>query len=234
MYKDHRIVALIPARGGSKRLPRKNVLPLRGVPLLQWSVAAARQSTLVDEVIVSTDDSEIARVAEASGADVMDRPANLALDQTPSLPVFQDALQRMRPQADLLVVLQPTTPFRQPSLIDTGIRSLVDRPDADALVAVSKVKMGPEWLLEIRDGFLRMPDTNQLTRTRTQDQVGCYQINGALYVFRPEMVMRAERYAWGPRTLPHVLEKPWDLDIDDLMDFRIASAIAEEFDFRCG
>jgi CMP-N,N'-diacetyllegionaminic acid synthase len=141
MYKDQRIVALIPARGGSKRLPRKNVLPLRGIPLIQWSIAAARGSTLIDEVIVSTDDPEIAQIAALAGAVVMDRPSNLALDHTPSLPVFQDALQRMRPEADLLVVMQPTTPFRRVSDIDDSIRRLIDQ-DADALIAVTKAKMG--------------------------------------------------------------------------------------------
>lgn len=232
MYKEQRIVALIPARGGSKRLPRKNVLPLRGIPLIQWSVAVAQRSELIDEVIVSTDDSEIAQIAEKAGVEILDRPANLALDHTPSLPVFQDALQRMRQKADLLVVLQPTTPFRRVEDIDGGIRSEIDL-GADAMIAVSKAKMGPEWLMEIHDGYLRMPDANRLTRTRTQDQLSCYQINGALYIFKPETVLAAERYAWGPKTLPLVLEKPWDLDIDDLTDFRIANAIAHEFDLHC-
>jgi CMP-N,N'-diacetyllegionaminic acid synthase len=232
MYKDQRIVALIPARGGSKRLPRKNVLPLRGVPLIQWSIAAARRSAYIDEVVVSTDDSEIAQIAEAAGAAIMDRPATLALDDTPSLPVFQNALQRMRPKTDLLVVLQPTTPFRRVEDIDTSIARVIDQK-ADALIAVTKSKMGPEWLLEIHEGYLRMPEANRLTRMRTQDQSACYQINGSLYIFKPETVLSAERYAWGAQTLPLILEKPWDLDIDDLTDFKIANAIAHEFDLHC-
>lgn len=232
MYLSQRVVALIPARGGSKRLPRKNVLPLRGVPLIEWSIAAAHRCPLIDEVVVSTDDEEIAAVARLAGATVQARPANLALDQTPSLPVFQDALQRIHPQTDVLVVMQPTTPFRRNADIVQAIQDLVDH-DADAVVAVTKSKMGPEWLLEIIDGYLKMPVTNALARTRTQDQSLRYLINGALYVFRPSTVMTAERYAWGPRTLPLILEKPWDLDIDDLSDFRIANAIAHEFDLHC-
>lgn len=232
MYKGQRIVALIPARGGSKRLPRKNVLPLRGIPLIQWSIATARASTLIDEVIVSTDDPEIALLSAEAGAQVMDRPPGLAQDTTPSLPVFQDALQRMRPEVGLLAVLQPTTPFRQVPVVDQAIRDVIDQ-GADALVAISKAKMGPEWMLEIRDGFLQMPDSNSLTRTRTQDQQPHFLINGALYLFRPDTVIQAERYAWGPRTLPLLLDKPWDLDIDDLTDFRIANAIAHEFDLHC-
>jgi CMP-N,N'-diacetyllegionaminic acid synthase len=232
MYKDQRIVALIPARGGSKRLPRKNVLPLRGIPLIQWSIATAKASELIDEVVVSTDDLEIAKIASLGGAEVMDRPGILALDDTPSLPVFQDALHRMRPQADILVVLQPTSPFRRVSDIDAAIRNVIDQ-SADALIAVTKAKMGPEWLLQIHDGFLRMPESNNLARTRTQDQFPYFQINGSLYIFRPETVLNAERYAWGARTLPFLLEKPWDIDIDDHTDFKIANAIAHEFDFNC-
>jgi CMP-N,N'-diacetyllegionaminic acid synthase len=232
MYKAQRIVALIAARGGSKRLPRKNILPLRGVPLIEWSIAAAQACPLIDEVIVSTDDPEIADIAALAGAIVLDRPANLALDQTPSLPVFQDALQRMRPQTDVLVVMQPTTPFRRNEDIEFGITQLIDL-EADAVIAVSQAKMGPEWLLEIEDGLLKMPAANAMTRTRTQDQQLRYQINGALYVFRPTTVLTAERYAWGPRTLPLILQKPWDIDIDDITDFRIADAIALEFGFQC-
>jgi CMP-N,N'-diacetyllegionaminic acid synthase len=232
MYKDQRIVALIPARGGSKRLPRKNVLPLRGIPLIQWSISSAKGSELIDEVIVSTDDAEIATIATRAGAEILDRPSNLARDHTPSLPVFQDALQRMRPKADLLVVLQPTSPFRRISDIDGAIRTVIDQ-SADALIAVTKAKMGPEWLLQVVDGFLQMPESNSLVRTRTQDQLPYFQINGSLYIFKPETVLNAEGYAWGARTLPLVIEKPWDLDIDDLNDFKIANAIAHEFDFNC-
>jgi CMP-N,N'-diacetyllegionaminic acid synthase len=232
MYQERRIVALIPARGGSKRLPRKNVLPLRGVPLIQWSISIAQRSSLIDQVIVSTDDPEILQISESAGAEVMDRPASLALDHTPSLPVFQDALQRMRQKADLLVVLQPTNPFRHVDDVDEGIRRMIHH-GADALVSVSKVKLGPEWLMTIEDGYLKIPDTNLFARTRTQDQPPVYQINGSLYIFKPETVLAADRYAWGPRTLGLILEKPWDLDIDDLTDFRIANAIANEFDLHC-
>lgn len=230
MYRGQRIVALIPARGGSKRLPRKNVLPLRGKPLIAWSIAAAQACPLIDEVIVSTDDEEIAEIASLAGAVTLDRPASLSLEQPSSLPVFQDAIQRIRPETDVLVVLQPTSPFRRNEDLETGIMQLIDL-DADAVISVTQARVGPEWLLEIEDGFLKMPFSNALTRP--QDLGPRFQINGALYVLRPDTVMAAERHALGPRTLPLVLEKPWDLEIDDLTDFKIADAIAHQFDFHC-
>lgn len=232
MYGSQQIIALIPARGGSKRLPRKNVLPLRGHPLVEWSIASAQRCPLVDAVVVSTDDPEIAAVARAAGAEVLERPAALAGDATPSLPVFQDALRRHKIEADVLLVLQPTSPFRRDADLQAAVTRLVDE-DAGALVSVSKAKLGPGWMLYLQDGSLHIPAENDLGSTRTQDQAERYCPNGALYAYRREVVLASERYAWAPKTLPLVLEKPWDTDIDDATDFLIAKAIAHEFDFHC-
>jgi CMP-N,N'-diacetyllegionaminic acid synthase len=231
MYQRKTIVALIPARGGSKRLPRKNVLELRGCPLLRWSVAAAKAAVLVDHVVVSTDDPEIAAAATEAGALVIDRPPQLATDESPSLAVFQDVLDGL-PSADVLVVLQPTSPFRREGDIDAAIMLLVDQ-NADALVAVSKAKTGPEWLLALDKGKLQIPQENRFDQTRSQDQGEYYRINGSLYVFTAETIRTSVGYAWGKTTLPWLTVPPYDIDIDDATDFRIAQAIADEYDFNC-
>ena len=116
--------------------------------------------------------------------------------------------------------------------LENAIRRLVDQ-NADALVAVSKSKMGPEWMLWVEDGKLHIPAENELSRSRTQDQIVRFFLNGALYLYKRETVLKAEKYAWGKKTIPMILEKPFDIDIDDLTDFRIAKAIAHEFDFNC-
>lgn len=224
-------MALIPARGGSKRLPRKNVLPLQNLPLIAWSIKAAQQCPEVDDVVVSTDDAEIAEVAREHGANVLDRPAELAGDLSPSLPVFQDALLRWQPLADVLLVLQPTTPFRKVADMSGAIQKLLDE-QASAVLGVSKAKMGPEWMLELVDGSLRRPDLGAFDRSRSQDQLQRFWINGALYVYTRQNVLDSEKYAWGDKVLPWPLQKPYDLDIDDLEDFRIAKAIAHEFDLH--
>ncbi len=231
MYKGRRVLALIPARGGSKRLPGKNLMQLRGAPLIVWSIKAAIRCELVDDVFVSTDDAEIAKVAEEAGAKVLKRSPELAQDTTPSLPVFQDALNRITPKAEVLVVLQPTSPFHPDDQISTAITRLIDE-EADAIVAVSKAKMGPEWMLYLEDGKLQIPQENSLERSRTQDQSTRYLLNGALYAYTASTVLASEKYAWGQKTLALIVEKPFDTDIDQLTDFRIANAIAHEFDFN--
>lgn len=231
MYAGKKILAIIPARGGSKRLPRKNILPLRGIPLIAWSIRSALACPLIDDIVVSTDDAEIKAVALEYGAKVHQRPIELAQDDTPSLPVFQDCLKHF-PHADIVVVLQPTSPFRRTSDIHDAIRSLVDE-DADALISVSKLKLGPEWALPVIDGMLQMPGEEALSRLRTQDQRARYQPNGNLYAYTRATLMEATRYAFGNRTLPLILPNPYQTDIDDAVDFKVAEAIAHAFDFHC-
>lgn len=231
MYAGKQILAIIPARGGSKRLPRKNVLPLAGTPLIVWSIRAALACPLIDDVVVSTDDAEISAVALENGAKVHQRPAELAQDNTPSLPVFQDCLNHY-PLADIVVVLQPTSPFRRDADLLDALRSLIDQ-NADSVISVSKVKLGPEWALSVVDGFLQMPGEEALSRLQTQDQRVLYQPNGNLYAYTRTTLLEATRYAFGKRTLPLILPNPYQTDIDDAVDFKVAEAIAHAFDFHC-
>ncbi len=179
------IVAVIPARGGSKGIPRKNVLPVGGLPLLAHSILHARRSRLVDLVVVSTDDPEIAEVARRYGAEVVDRPAELASDGAASEPTLAHALAYVRDRhgpVDLVVFLQPTSPLRRPDDIDGAIRHL-RAEGADSLLSACPMH-GFVW----RDG----PDTlRSLTydhehRPRRQDLGGDdWQENGSIYVFAP-------------------------------------------------
>ena len=232
MYQGQYVLASLPARGGSKRLPRKNVLPLGGEPLIVWSIRVAQACPYVDAVVVSTDDAEIAEIAAAQGVEVRLRPAELAQDHSPSLPVFVDALKAHGVEAEVVLVLQPTSPFRRVEDLNTAVGSLVDQ-GADAVIAVSKAKLGPEWLLPLVDGLLQMPEPGELGRTRSQDQVLRYSPNGYLYAYTRKTLLEAEHYAYGARTLPLVVAAPYDLDIDDLTDFKTAEAIAHAFNFHC-
>lgn len=230
MYAGKHILAIIPARGGSKRLPRKNVLSLGGHPLIAWSIRAAKQCPLIDEVVVSTDDAEIAHIAAQYGAKVHHRPEALSQDDTPSLPVFVDCLGQF-PNADLVLALQPTSPFRRQEDLSQAIKQMISE-HADALMAVSKMKLGPEWALRLVDGALEMPSEEALSRVRTQDQQPRFQPNGNLYAYTRETLMKAERYAFGKKTLPLIIPSPYDIDIDDAVDFKLAEVIAHEFDFH--
>jgi N-acylneuraminate cytidylyltransferase len=154
------VLAIVPARGGSKGLPRKNVLPLLGRPLIEWSIRAALEATTVDRVIVSTDDDEIASIARAAGAEVpFQRPADLAADDTADLPVFQHALRWLfdhegyRP--DLVVQLRPTSPVRPAGLVDRGVELLAGDPLATSLRCVCVAPITPYKMWTIEDGLLR-------------------------------------------------------------------------------
>ena len=161
------VLALIPARGGSKSLPRKNVLPLAGHPLLAWSVAAGLQAETVTRVLVSTDDEEIAEAARAAGAEVpFLRPAQHAQDATPDFPVFLHALEWLEKnegyRPDIIVQLRPTSPLRPPGLVDEAVRLLMDHPEADSVRAVVEAAQNP-FKMWVREGG---PAAQGKSRTR--------------------------------------------------------------------
>ena len=142
------ILAIIPARGGSKGIPRKNIRLFAGYPLIAWSIAAAKQSKLVTRIIVSTDDEEIAAVAREWGAETpFLRPAELAQDQTTDLPVFEHALQWLEKEEgyrpDIVVQLRPTSPIRPPKMVDDAIRILLNHEDADCVRGVVPAAQNP-------------------------------------------------------------------------------------------
>jgi CMP-N-acetylneuraminic acid synthetase len=156
-----RVLALVPARGGSKGLPRKNVLPLGGHPLIAWSIAAGLQAKTVHRTVCSTDDPEIAEVAARYGAEVpFMRPAELAQDDTLDLPVFQHALEWLEREqgwrADVVVQLRPTSPLRFPGQVDAAVRMLLDDPQATGVRTVIPAPANPYkmWLMPEADAAL--------------------------------------------------------------------------------
>ncbi len=154
------ILAIIPARGGSKSIPRKNIRPLAGHPLIAYSIAAGRQSKLVTRTIVSTDDEEIAVVARQYGAETpFLRPAEFAQDNTTDFPVFTHALNWLKEyegyQPEMLVQLRPTSPIRPPELVDAALQLLLDHPDADSVRGIVPSGQNPFKMWRV-DGEGRM------------------------------------------------------------------------------
>jgi len=150
------VLALIPARGGSKGIPRKNIKNLAGCPLIAYSIRAAREAEFVSRIIVTTDDPEIRKVARAYGAEVpFLRPQELAEDDTRDLPVFQHVLNWLKTEEnyrpDLVVQLRPTSPFRPPGLIDQAVRILVNNPGADSVRGVVPSKQNPYKMWKLED-----------------------------------------------------------------------------------
>ena len=216
------VLAVIPARGGSKGIPRKNILPVGGKPLLQWTIDAARAAACVDRVVVSTDDEEIADVARALGAEVpFMRPASLARDDTAGIDPILHALEQLGVVDGWTCVLQPTSPLRRASDID-GARQLVDRRGADAALAVTAVRQHAAWHKLVDDeGWLVTPRQPPAAR-QSLPQVWCP--NGALYLVKTG-VLRAERTLLPRRSTPWEMPASRSVDIDVPDDLAIVAAL---------
>jgi CMP-N,N'-diacetyllegionaminic acid synthase len=217
------VLALIPARGGSKGIPRKNLLRLAGKPLIQYSIEQALASTRITRTIVSTDDEEIAQVAREAGAEVpFMRPAEFAQDRSLDLDVFRHALTTLGAagyQCDCVVHLRPTGPVRRVVLVDEAIDRLLAHPEADSLRSVTTPAETPYKMWTIADGLLQ-----PLLRVEGVDEPYCqprqslprvFWQNGYVDVIRPHVILEDGRMA-GRRILPFVVDEPvLELDYPD-------------------
>ncbi len=212
------VVGLIPARGGSKGIPRKNLAPLAGKPLLAWTVESARG---LSRVVVSTDSEEIAALARGLGAEVIDRPAELATDEAPMLDVIRHALRELG-ACDVLVLLQPSSPLRRAQHVDEAVRFLVES-GADSVVSVVEVphRFRPSSLMALEDGRL-VPLAAELP-TRRQDKPLVYARNGpAVLALRPE---RLGESLYGGDCRPYLMDARSSLDVDEPFDLELAEAL---------
>lgn len=217
-------LAVIPARGGSKGLPRKNIRPLAGMPLLVHSLRLAALCPEIEATVVSTDDEEIAEIACAAGADVLLRPAELARDETPMLPVLQHALTSLdAPDPfERLLLLDPTSPGRLPEDVTRAHELLVAHAEADGVVAVSEPSFNPIWQGVVEhDGYLEQLFPEGPRFGRRQDVPRVLRINAALYLFRAGF-LRQETETWlGGRHLMLEIPEQRAFHIDSEHDFRL-------------
>jgi CMP-N-acetylneuraminic acid synthetase len=223
------IWAIVPARGGSKGLPGKNIRELNGWPLIRHTIDAARAASLVCGVLVSTDDDEIASVARAAGADVpFLRPAHLAQDDTPAAPVVEHAityLEQHGEQVDAIVLLQPTSPLRRAEHVDAAVR-LFFETGCDTVVSVCEVEHSPYWMYRLENGLLQpFVRDSPSTMTRRQQLPLLYRLNGAVYVTRRRVVMDEHRIM-GETIRPLIMLPDESVDIDDEHDWERAQWLA--------
>jgi CMP-N,N'-diacetyllegionaminic acid synthase len=227
------VLGLITARAGSKGIPHKNVRPLGGRPLIVYTIEAARGAKLLDRVVLSTDDPVAAGIARDLGCEVpFTRPAELAQDDTPHLPVVQHAVnwlaseQGYRP--DAILILQPTSPFRRPEQIDAAIR-LMKEKGADSVVGVSEVPahLHPTRMLSIDEqGFARLLMSGEPVRKRVTGRkrlTRVWLINGAIYLVRTEALYDPhEPNLFGDRVRIYVMDSDTGMNIDEPEDWDVA------------
>jgi CMP-N,N'-diacetyllegionaminic acid synthase len=229
----HSTIAIIPARGGSKGLPEKNVRLLGGLPLIAHSVRFAQLCPEIERCIVSTDSEEIAKVArDADGEVPFLRPAELAEDSTPMLPVLQHAIRQMELREDkrygLVILLQATSPFRLPEDVSRALQIMDQDSEAVGVVAVSTPSFNPRVVcVEERNGYLEWAFARRVY-TRRQEAEPVYRINGMLYVWRRDHLMRssADQLYDAPHRVLMIPEER-ALDIDTLHDFQVCEALVQ-------
>ena len=226
-------LAVIPARGGSKGVPRKNIRLLAGRPLLEYVLGAALESKLLARVVVSSDDDEILQVARALGGEAVPlrRPPELARDETPDVPMLRHAVEAVEAadgvRFDYVVQLHATTPFLTAGDIDLAMHGLNSDAAADSTVSVCTVQGYHPVKLKRIEGDRLVPyleGMEELTTSRRQDVEPVYKRNGGLYASRRYVVMELGR-VWGDHVRPYVMPEERSLEIDSPTDFLLADLL---------
>ena len=219
-------LAIIPARGGSKRLPRKNVLDLYGKPLIAWSIEAALKSKYISKVIVSSDDEEILNIAKEYKADFIKRPDELASDTATTFDALKHTLENVE-KYDYVVLLQPTSPLRTEKHIDEAIELLKEK-NADAIISVCEVEHSPLWSNTLDENldmsnFLR----DEVLNKRSQDLPKYYRLNGAIYICKTDKLLQNKGFFLKENIYAYKMNKKHSVDIDEEIDFIIAEKLMQ-------
>jgi len=227
MIADKNLLAIIPARGGSKRLPRKNILDLAGKPLIAWTIEAALDSKYIDRVVVSTDDQEIADISIKYGADVpFMRPKELASDEATSIDVVLNLLEQFKVSGDVyeyVILLQPTSPLRTANNIDESVELLQSRK-SDAIISVCEVEHSPLWCNTIPEsGDLSGFINESILNKRSQDLERYYRLNGAIYLCGTRRLKKEKSFFMKKNCFAYKMKQGQSVDIDNEEDLFIAS-----------
>jgi CMP-N,N'-diacetyllegionaminic acid synthase len=224
MISDKRVLGLIPARGGSKAIPRKNIHPLAGKPLLAWTIEEARKAKSIDRLVLSSDDAEIIAEAKRWGCEVpFVRPAELAQDATPGIDPVLHALKEL-PGFDYVVLLQPTSPLRTAEDIEGTIERCV-ASRAPACVSVTATNEHPALTFKVGAGHALLPLLPESERKATrQEYPQLYRLSGAVYVARTEWLLRTRTFVTS-ETIAYVAPAERSVDIDDPMNLLLAEVL---------
>lgn len=228
MIDGRSVLAVITARGGSKGLPRKNLRPLGGKPLLAWTIEAAKKAAYIDRLVLSSEDAEIIDTAEAWGCEVpYVRPAELASDEATSMQVLIHLLGVLPERYDYLVLLQPTSPLREPQDIEKALEKC-HAAGAPACISVSEPEKSPYWMYRLDAGDRLAPLLPLGDRPpRRQQLPKAYAANGALFIARCEWLIETGDFL-GPETVAYVMPPERSIDVDTALDLRLLELLVAE------
>lgn len=220
------ILAVIPARSGSKSVKDKNIRPLGGRPLMAWSIKAALACKKIDKVVVSTDSDKYAQLAKFYGAQVLIRPLELAQDETPMIKVLQNALDKN--PADLIVLLDPTSPFRTVADIEACLDKIKE-PETDSVVTVTEAEHNPYFIMGTigTEDYWQYPLIKpEQPVTRRQEAPKVFQLNACVYVIKKEIVAAGKIFTAKTKTV--IMPPERSIHIDTEMDFKFAEFLLKE------
>ncbi|RXK05104.1 CMP-N-acetlyneuraminic acid synthetase [Halarcobacter bivalviorum] len=223
MMNKKSFLSIIPARGGSKRLPRKNILKILDKPLIAYSIEAGLNSKYIDKLIVSSDDDEILSISKDYGAEIIKRPANLAEDTTTTFDTLKHVVENISEEYEYIVLLQATSPLRKSSHIDEAIK-LLEEKKADAIISVCEMEHSPLWSNTLpSDNNMKLFLKDEIKNKRSQDLEKYYRLNGAIYICRTDKFLENKGFFLEENIYAYIMDRKDSIDIDEEIDFIIAS-----------
>jgi len=224
MYKDKTFLAIIPARGGSKRLPRKNILSLCGKPLIAYSIEAGLKSRYIDKVVVSSDDDEILKIAQKFGAKTIKRSPLLANDTSTTFDAVKHTIDNLE-KYNYIVLLQATSPLRTHKHINEAIE-LLEEKNANAVVSVCQMEHSPLWSNTLpEDGNMKDFLKDENLNKRAQDLGQYYRLNGAIYICKTKKFLENKGFFLKENIFAYIMDRKSSVDIDEEIDFRLAEVL---------
>ncbi|WFN35003.1 acylneuraminate cytidylyltransferase family protein [Methanogenium sp. S4BF] len=220
------IIAIIPARGGSKGIPQKNIKMLGDKPLIAYTIEESLKSKYLDHVFVSTEDPEIGEISKTFGSEVIERPTALSEDTSKSVDAILHAieyLEKKNIQTQIVVLLQPTSPLRNTEDIDAAIKLFLDN-ECDSVISVCEPDHSPFWCFTFNGEYLQPLFNEKYDNKRRQDLPRVFMPNGAIYVSSPESIRRLTGFI-GNKVIPYCMPPERSIDIDTPLDFTIAEVL---------
>jgi N-acylneuraminate cytidylyltransferase len=230
MLNNEKVIAVIPARGGSKSIPGKNIRPLGGKPLIVWSIEVARQVSEIDRVIVSSDDPVISAISREHGAEVYARPPHLATDEALVIDALKDLIRTLQSEQAMpgwLILLEPTCPLRSAADIRDCLR-LLSQGGFDSVATFKEAELNPHRAWRIVEGVPQVFIPGAVPWLPRQKLPKAYQLNGAVYVFRANLLAQETKSLLLGKSAAVVMPRDRSQDIDDGLDFTIVETLLKK------
>ena len=221
MIKTSKILAIILARGGSKRLPRKNLLKLHGKPLIEWTINSGLNSKYIDRLLVSSDSDEILNFSKGIGADAMKRSAALSSDEASSFSAVESIIYSLNEKFDYVLLLQPTSPLRTEIHIDESIELLL-QTKSDAVISVCRSSFNPDTICTVKEDFGLVSFKDKKNDINIDKPPQFFRINGAIYLCNVDKLLDERSFLLKNNTYAYIMSRKCSIDIDYKYEFDIA------------